>query len=526
MRRSSAGLFAFALFVSAAGLPAQCALTWTTHPVSSLPDLLLGHLVNGATTWDPDLGGPLPPRLAIGGFFRQVEGVPISGVASYDEATDQWFAFGAGRDYEVIGIASNDTGLLVVGGLDTDPSFSIIGPVDVWDGSSWQSLPPMNGPVFSVAVLPNLDIVVGGQFSSATDGTLVSNIARWDGANWRAMGGGALGLVRALEVQSNGDLIANGGFALGGPPVQLARWNGTAWTGVDVGGTTQSIGTLSFQTMANGNIVASGGFFAPGGAVEPVAVWDGSDWQPIPNGPNGPVTAVTELPTGEIVVAGQFDSAGGVAADLIARWDGTGWSAIGPGFGSIPTRQLFDLEVTPSGSLWAVGYFPETCVLPAPFVAGQCPGDVVRMTSACPAAATVLGTPGAGPGGPVTLSPRAQPYPSLPYIGGALDVRGVGFASQSLVITVLGFAPLPAPLTLATVFPQALPGNELLITPDLLDIQLAFGGLLDVRVPLPFDPALASAQLFAQMVGIEFDAVGAFVAITATNGIAATLGAY
>ena len=86
-------------------------------------------------------------------------------------------------------------------------------------------------------------------------------------------------------------------------------------------------------------LVAGGYFFRAGGvAVNRIARWDGSTWQPFGSGMNNSVLALTTwdpdgpgpLPA-ELVAGGEFTVAGDVTANRIARWDGTSWHPIGTG---------------------------------------------------------------------------------------------------------------------------------------------------------------------------------------------------
>lgn len=67
----------------------------------------------------------------------------------------------------------------------------------------------------------------------------------------------------------------------------------------------------------------------------------------------GAVHAHVVMPNGDIVVGGDFTSAGGVTAQYIARWDGTRWSALGSGLNG-PVRSL---AVLPNGDLIVGGAF-------------------------------------------------------------------------------------------------------------------------------------------------------------------------
>ncbi|MFN9972176.1 MAG: hypothetical protein ACK58T_20030, partial [Phycisphaerae bacterium] len=114
-------------------------------------------------------------------------------------------------------------GDLVAGGAFTTTSGVTLNRVARWNGTAWTAfgsgisyLPDESFPQFTwvsaLAVLPNGDLVAGGQFSKA--GTRSARgIARWDGSRWTEFPGYMNGYVSSLSMQRNGDLIVAGGFS-------------------------------------------------------------------------------------------------------------------------------------------------------------------------------------------------------------------------------------------------------------------------------------------------------------------------
>ncbi|HNQ23711.1 MAG TPA: choice-of-anchor Q domain-containing protein [Phycisphaerae bacterium] len=98
-------------------------------------------------------------------------------------------------------------------------------------------------------------------------------------------------------------------------------------------------------------VLVVGGDFthARGLQVNYIARWDGSQWQPLGSGMNGPVYALTVW-NGELVVGGSFTT----PATRIARWDGV-WHPLGSGIGSI--YQCVYALVVYEGELIAGGNF-------------------------------------------------------------------------------------------------------------------------------------------------------------------------
>ncbi|HTD87249.1 MAG TPA: hypothetical protein VK850_11790, partial [Candidatus Binatia bacterium] len=79
--------------------------------------------------------------------------------------------------------------------------------------ANWISMggfPGANGSVNAAVVDTSGNLYIGGNFTAVGDG-FASYIAKWDGTNWSALGGGLNDQVRALAL-SGGDLYAGGWF--------------------------------------------------------------------------------------------------------------------------------------------------------------------------------------------------------------------------------------------------------------------------------------------------------------------------
>ena len=78
-----------------------------------------------------------------------------------------------------------------------------------------------DGPVYSV-VQSGTNLFIGGAFT-AVGTVLASNVAKWNGTTWSALGTGVNGFVSvsALAIGNNGELYAGGRFSqAGGVPAQ------------------------------------------------------------------------------------------------------------------------------------------------------------------------------------------------------------------------------------------------------------------------------------------------------------------
>ncbi len=175
-----------------------------------------------------------------------------------------------------------------------------------WTGASWASL--LGGASSTINTLYTWDedgagpnpprLFLGGIFSSLNSVT-ISRIGRWDGASYSSLGAGLTGAVNALISWDDGSgeaLFAAGLFSAsgtGGGAIAMSRigkWNGTTWS-------------------ALGNAVAGGG---ASDAVNALAIHDDG--------------------TGEaLFLGGQFITANGVSVFRTAKWNGTNFSALNAG---------------------------------------------------------------------------------------------------------------------------------------------------------------------------------------------------
>jgi len=331
-------------------------------------------------------------QLIVGGTFRRVNGVSASRIARWNGQA--WEPFGAeviGNEVRAFAVAGDD---LFVGGSFSKIGTLTVGNIAKWNGTSWSALATgVTGEVWSIAKFGS-DIVAGGNFATAS-GTTAKSIARWNGSAWSPMGSGFEGLVRAICV-FDGELIAGGSmsFVYGGKlRSYLARWNGAEWLPLDTpAGTSPGViwslavhagwlylgGDLRDQYGASRNVQrwdgtnwdappeAFSGYFVStlqsfrneifavgtqsGGSFK-LRAWNGQTWRALEPGFDGDVFAATTF-RNEVVVAGNFETAGGVGASKVVRWDGVTWRPLGTGMdNTVLALTEFD------GSLIAGGRF-------------------------------------------------------------------------------------------------------------------------------------------------------------------------
>lgn len=421
---------------------------------------------------------------------------------------------------------------------------------------AWQTFGSgLSGPVFALATLANGDLIAAGAFTSA-GGIAANHVARWDGASWHALGSGTNATVLGLAVTPDGDLFAAGSFtAAGGVAAsRIARWDGTAWhaLGSGVDGELNAV-----VALANGDVVVGGTLTMAGGIpASRIARWDGTAWHALGaglgSGLSGTAYAMAVAPDGELWVCGNYRFAGGVPANRLARWNGSAWSAApSPPFGTW-SSDLLDIAVLPDGSVAVGGYMQAGGSSAWRLVGGtwtslqvdgtvselgvggdgallavgtfeQTGGEVAlafgEWSPGCAPAAPAYGNGCAGTGGPDVLTAT-----TLPWDGQTLRTRATGLPQLSLALVIYGFSQISVPI--AALLPEGLPGCDLLVAPDILGLALANAGAVDSEVFIAPLPSLVGVTFYHQVLPLELDAGAAIVAITATNGLALTVGSY
>ena len=120
----------------------------------------------------------------------------------------------------------------------------------------------------------------------------------------------------------------------------------------------------AMASMPNGDLIVGGDFTSAGGVtVNKIARWNGTSWSTLGPGLNGWwAKALAVLPDGGLIAGGAFNWVGpawGLAVNSITRWDGTSWSALGTGMGyaTVCCGEVHSLAVLPSGDVIAGGKF-------------------------------------------------------------------------------------------------------------------------------------------------------------------------
>jgi hypothetical protein len=326
-------------------------------------------------------------RLYLGGDFRMVEGFRASALAVWEDS--QWVRLPTPPEVTVLRMLSTGDRLAVAWQSATDHRIEVV----LIDGEEQQSL----GWLGRGSGRVELAVVDGGLYVWWSRSAEDPGFACWrDGrmiplesppgvtsmVSWRngvaiaaeVLGGtgvlfrdgdeevllGGLGSAIDGEVLAllpfPGGLYAGGAFTGTGdvPGTRfLARFDGTAWHPLG-----SPNGAVADLTTLGSSLVVAGTFDSIGGiAARFVAAWNGFAFSPVGSGCAGGVERVVEH-EGELIAAGGFLQAGGVDANRIARWDGAAWHPLGDGLEEIEPMHdaVTDLE-SYRGELFAAGAF-------------------------------------------------------------------------------------------------------------------------------------------------------------------------
>ncbi len=340
--RRCRGAFATGIVVTAFAfqLAAQCTPQW-------LGDGLPGtdSSVVAVATWDPDGPGPLPMQVVLGGNFQNAGPIAAGRLATWDTTTSVWGSLGDANGV-VSALTTLPTGELVAAGSFTQIGGVAAANIARWNGTTWQPFGaglPL-GPVSALTVTANGSLVAGGSFTLGN----VGGVAIWNGSTWAPLGGGLPGSQSALAMATlaNGDLVVGGSFSSAGgtPATNLARWDGAQWFAMgNPNGQVRGV-----AEVPGGSVVVAGYFTAIGGVnAARVASWNGATWSAMGSGANGLLEAVAVLPSGA-VVAGGNGAFGSTTLASVARWNGSAWLGL-TGF----TAAVDALVALPNGDLVA-----------------------------------------------------------------------------------------------------------------------------------------------------------------------------
>ncbi|MBX3323437.1 MAG: hypothetical protein KF757_10635 [Phycisphaeraceae bacterium] len=333
-------------------------------------------------------------RIALGVWIGASMLIGLKGAAMAAAPPCGWSSVGGGLNGSVFAMEVFDDGTgpaLFVGGAFTNASGQALYRIGKWNGQSWSSVGGglTSGTVYSMQVFDDGSgpaLFIGGTFVNA-GGVLASNIVKWNGSTYSALGQGTSGVVRAMTEYDDDDgpvLIVGGSFInAGGQTVnRIARWNGSAWSALtgpgEIGMNNNVLGLTTYHDGTARRLVACGQFTMAGGlGVNYISEWKNSFWLPLRAGLGALVSDVLVHDDGNgesLYAMGQFVSAPLVDGPIrrVTRWTGSTWAPIGlgvDGTGTSDINSAFSSADGPYAGLYVGGRFTQAGTQPAKNIA-------------------------------------------------------------------------------------------------------------------------------------------------------------
>ncbi len=275
--------------------------------------------------------------LIAAGDFQTAGGQTVHRIARWDGAA--WHPLTSnghvGLPNLVYAVAEYQNDLFV-GGEFTSAGGQTVNHIARWDGSAWHPLldgsaPGTTGRVTDLVVHEG-QLVLAGNFPWA-GGSTAHSIVRWNGANWsRFVVGPNIGLGPSQSATAvcvwRGDLVVGGSFTWLGTVLthRLARWNAGQWHAFSAGGAPGVSGVCEALIEHDGDLIIAGSMptTVDGLTVNRILRWDGAAWRTFVGGGQTGVNLTARAALsheGQLIVAGDFTTAGGMFVQGIARWN-------------------------------------------------------------------------------------------------------------------------------------------------------------------------------------------------------------
>lgn len=277
--------------------------------------------------------------LYIGGdmYSTTVDGRVMRGIGRWDGT--KWDSLGVGLNNRALAFAHYKN-KLYVGGVFDSAGYKKALSIATWDGSEWDSLsvqPFQNhSPIQALRVI-NEKLYVGGVFDTLNNQPC-RGIAMWNDTTWTCMNFPPM--VNTIYISTiceyNNEIYAAGLFYTSAYPndtiQNIIRYDGTNWRSVG-GGFKGSFSSVGDMTVYNSELYVAGSFTkGAGNTGDNIQKWNGSNWTEVGGGLQNGYVKNLLVHENKLYAVGAFVNAGGVPAQYIAAWDGTNWCSLGSNF--------------------------------------------------------------------------------------------------------------------------------------------------------------------------------------------------
>jgi hypothetical protein len=349
-------------FTSIGGQPVNYVASWDGASYAPLGA--------GANTWVYDLRVKGPGEVILNGLFSRVGGSQVvNRIAKWDAATSTWSGYGLGFTNDVLSTVEYQSQLCAFGRFQASGT-QPLSYAARWTGSEWRPLIDRGMIGAGGSVVYALGTYQGAPIAAGVfrglDGHEMASVGRQVNGVWETLNAplsnsysGSPDPAPAIYgvAELNGKLYIGGTWVKVGAATSfcVAQFDGTTWSPMGSGSNHNVL-----CVTAHNNAVYYGGLFwnmsgVPGtGCIarwNPAAGGGAGAWESVAGGVGGGVHAI--VPYGnDLIVGGDFTSAGGVPANDIARWEAATntWHTLGAGFnGSVKGIAVYNGQIYAGG---------------------------------------------------------------------------------------------------------------------------------------------------------------------------------
>jgi hypothetical protein len=253
--------------------------------------------------------------LYVGGRFTMAGGEPAANIAKWNGS--EWSTLGVGVDGTVRALAVHG-GDLYAGGFFKNAGGLPARGVAKWNGSSWSAMGSGADAVYALAIYKSQVVAAGGSFANGTES--LGPVVKWNGTAWERFGAGLDWSANSLAVDGE-DIYAGGHLRVNGNPVieGIAKLHGDSWKslGAGVSSGVECLAVFRGEVYAGGTIYTIPGVPPANWPSKHIAKWDGTAWTGLGTGVNSPVFALAASGN-HLYAGGSFTIAGGKAAAYFA----------------------------------------------------------------------------------------------------------------------------------------------------------------------------------------------------------------
>ncbi len=359
--------------------------------------------------------------LYVGGKFKEINGIKANNIAKYNMTTKKWSAVGTknikGVNKTVNALSATDDGNLYIGGEffaigeqeNVDANFIVM-----WDGEGWYTLgkglsyfvytigiqgksvyvggrfdryivkweieknlwsavgnsfSKYSEAVYTIRILDDKSIYVGGRFQVRSMGTFIDDSAIWNGKSWlpakEGMGNQAPLGGQEYEKTLDGKVYFTGEFEKVAEKTMnnITMWDSGTYHSLNGGKVNGLVRNLSYGKVQdliviNKTIYAVGAFdFSSGNKLKNFAVWKENKWGSFQNGIDEGLNVLATDYKENLYIGGSFDKIDDIKMNGIAKWNGEKWQAFGIGENSGVNGIVYAIAVNSMGSVYVAGRF-------------------------------------------------------------------------------------------------------------------------------------------------------------------------